>query len=93
VCVSFPFLPLSTQYFCEHELPPGQIPRDYVYPKDSKKDIPEVWFRPTRIWEVRCADLSISPVHKAAIGKVDENKGIALRFPRFMRSVTGARAE
>jgi len=45
----------------------------------------DVWLEPKFVWEVRCADLSLSPTYCASLDSLAPGKGIALRFPRFVR--------
>ena len=46
---------------------------------------PEVWFEPQEVWEVVFADITLSPTYTAAIGLVSEERGLSLRFPRFLK--------
>ncbi|KAJ4292268.1 ATP-dependent DNA ligase Cdc17 [Collariella sp. IMI 366227] len=49
---------------------------------------PDVWFEPRYVWEVKTADLTLSPRYKAGMKEgVDPGgeKGISLRFPRFIK--------
>jgi DNA ligase-1 len=47
--------------------------------------VPDVWFEPCEVWEVAFADVTVSPTYTAAIGLVKEDRGLSLRFPRFLR--------
>ena len=43
----------------------------------------DVWFVPTKVLEVVGAELTLSPIHKAAWGALKDGAGLAVRFPRF----------
>ncbi len=45
--------------------------------------VPDIWFHPSVVMEVQAAELSLSPIHRAAWGELKEGAGLAARFPRF----------
>ncbi|GAB7352097.1 hypothetical protein MBLNU459_g2597t1 [Dothideomycetes sp. NU459] len=47
---------------------------------------PAVWFRAHEVWEISFADVTLSPTYTAAIGLVSEERGLSLRFPRFLKT-------
>jgi DNA ligase-1 len=69
---------------CEN-LKPCVIETAKPYYKYDNAHVPDVWFETDQVWEVKCADLTLSPKHIAGIGIIEDDKGIALRFPRFVR--------
>jgi DNA ligase-1 len=47
---------------------------------------PDVWFTPSLVWEIKCADLTLSKVSRAAFGIAGNDTGVNLRFPRLVRN-------
>jgi DNA ligase 1 len=53
---------------------------------ESKME-PDVWFRPHLVLEIIAAELTLSPTHTAAMGRIRPGAGISLRFPKFTGKV------
>ncbi|KAF2862811.1 DNA ligase [Piedraia hortae CBS 480.64] len=69
-------------------------PKPFYSFSGSKNDYPDVWLEPRFVWEVKTADLTLSPKYRAAVDEVArEGKGVSLRFPRFIRIREDKKAE
>ena len=44
---------------------------------------PDVWFEPGLVLEILSAELTLSPNYTAAWGQIEDDAGLAMRFPRF----------
>ncbi|KAK0646288.1 ATP-dependent DNA ligase [Cercophora newfieldiana] len=63
-------------------------PKPFYAHSSGGQHQPDVWFEPRYVWEVKTADLTLSPRYKAGMKEgVDPagEKGISLRFPRFIK--------
>ena len=52
-------------------------------PNVESNMVPEVWFRPQLVIETIASELTLSPIHTAAMGRIRPGAGISLRFPKF----------
>ncbi|MEM3684266.1 MAG: ATP-dependent DNA ligase [Conexivisphaerales archaeon] len=60
----------------EHEI-------DHPSPRVKSKMQAEVWFEPYLVIEVIASEITLSPIHTLAWGKIRRDSGLALRFPKF----------
>jgi ATP-dependent DNA ligase len=62
-------------------LAPLQSPRKPAR-VDARQE-PDVWFEPGLVLEILSAELTLSPNYTAAWGQIQDDAGLAMRFPRF----------
>ena len=66
---------------------------DYPHSCVETGEVCQYWFDPCEVWEIKAADITISPVHHAGMGLVHPSRGMSLRFPRFIRKRPDKRVE
>lgn len=70
-------------------------PKPFYSHSSVTKDQPDIWFEPRFVWEVKTADLTLSPRYKAGADALGDasGKGISLRFPRFIKERDDKKAD
>jgi DNA ligase-1 len=66
-------IPKILKPYESHVKPPGV----------ESKMVPNIWFRPKVVIETIASELTLSPIHTAAMGRIRPGAGISLRFPKF----------
>ncbi len=66
-------IPKLLKPFESHVKPPGV----------ESNMVPDIWFRPQLVIETIASELTLSPIHTAAMGRIRPGAGISLRFPKF----------
>ena len=52
----------------------------YIIQYNKNGFVPDVWFEPKFVWELKAADITLSPMYMSAYGVKDETKGISVRY-------------
>ncbi len=60
----------------------------HVKPPDVESNlVPDIWYRPKVVIETIASEITLSPIHPAAMDAVRKGSGLALRFPKFTGKV------
>jgi len=57
--------------------------RDRKPPRVEAKMDPDHWIEPAIVLEISAAEITLSPIHTCGYNIIQEEAGLALRFPRF----------
>ena len=58
-----------------------------MYDIRKNATIPDVWFHPKQVWEVKATQLTLSKSYTAAMNHLNDDldSGLSMRFPRFLK--------
>nr|CAH64534.1 DNA ligase (ATP) [Ferroplasma acidiphilum] len=63
----------------------SDLVRDHKPAMVESKMVPDIWIYPQIVMEIQGAEITVSPIHTCAFGKIEKDSGPALRFPRLIK--------